>query len=171
MAERSKAVVCRTIAFGLRRFESCPAHIGLGSFFACYNSLMFRVERSRIIGISVAIAVLLPAITVAASLPGTIVPCNGISCTCGDLVQLAQNVLNTGIYFAVFISAVLFAWAGWQMISGKSLGESGKIEEAKKVLWNVMIGLVIILAAWLIVDTIMRSLTTLPVWNSICPRS
>ena len=26
MAERSIAIDCRSIAFGLRRFESCPAH-------------------------------------------------------------------------------------------------------------------------------------------------
>ena len=117
------------------------------------------------------IAVLLPAIAAAAALPGQIVPssCNGVNCTCADLVLLAQNVLNTGIYFAVFISAVLFAWAGWMMISGKSMGESAKIDEAKKVLWNVMIGLVIMLTAWLIVNTIMKSLTNIPAWNSICP--
>ena len=116
-----------------------------------------------------ACSALFPALALAVSLPGAIVPCTGISCGCRDLVQLVQNILNTGIYFAVFISAILFAWAGWQMISGKSLGESGKIDKAKEVLWNVMIGLVIILAAWLIVDTIMRSLTVIPAWNSLCP--
>ena len=63
----------------------------------------------------------------------------------------------------------MFAVAGWKMLTGKTLGESDKISEAKKVLWNVIIGLVIILAAWLLVDTIMRTLTTSQAWSNICP--
>ena len=116
-----------------------------------------------------AIATLLPAVAMAAA-PGQIVPvgCDGVHCTCNHLVQLAQNVLNTGIYIAVFVSAILFAWAGWNMISGKTMGESGKIDTAKQILSNVMIGLVIMLAAWLIVDTLMRGLTKMDSWNKIC---
>ena len=132
---------------------------------------MIRIRRYHLITSALALASTLPAFAAAAALPGRIVTCSGISCTCGDLVQLGENILNTGIYFAVFISAVLFAWAGWQMLSGKSTGQSGKIDKAKEILWNVMIGLVIILAAWLIVDTLMRTLTTSPSWNTICPRS
>ena len=128
------------------------------------------MRRHYAAALSIALASVLPTIALAAALPGQIVPaeCTGTNCTCDQLVQVAQNVLNTGIYLAVFMSAVLFAWAGWKMLTGKTMGESGKIEDAKKVLWNVMIGLVIILAAWLLVDTLMRTLTTSPVWNTIC---
>jgi hypothetical protein len=98
----------------------------------------------------------------------TIVTCKGVDCKCSDLVKMAENVLNTGIYFAVFISAVLFAWAGWKMVSGKSMGDGEKIGEAKKILWNVIIGLVVILAAWLLVDTLMRTLTQSVIWSDIC---
>ena len=132
---------------------------------------MFGIRRRHSVGAALAVMLLLPTLAVAAGIPTQIVPatCHGPDCTCGDLVELGQNILNTGIFLAVFLSAVLFAWAGWQMLVGKTAGESGKIDQAKHVLWNVMIGLVIILAAWLIVNTIMQSLTTLSVWNSICP--
>lgn len=126
--------------------------------------------RYRLLTAAFALAISLPALAGAAGLPDRIVPCTGIKCSCGDLVLLAQNVLNTAIYFAVFISAVLFAWAGWKMISGKSMGSGEGISEAKGVLWNVMIGLVIILAAWLLVDTLMRTLLASQVWNTICPK-
>ena len=117
-----------------------------------------------------AIAVLMPALAAAAGIGGPIVPstCTGIDCKCSDLVKVAENVLNTGIYVAVFLSAILFAWAGWKMLSGKTMGEAGKIEDAKKILWNVIIGLVMILAAWLLVDTLMRTLTGTQTWNDIC---
>ena len=71
------------------------------------------------------IAVLLPAIAAAAALPGQIVPatCTGVNCTCADLIQLAQNVLNTGIYFAVFISGTFrVGWLDddiWKIDGGK----------------------------------------------------
>jgi hypothetical protein len=54
------------------------------------------------------------------------------------------------------------------MISGKANGESGKIAEAKNILWNVVVGLVIILAAWLIVDALMRTLTNFQIWSDVC---
>ena len=135
----------------------------------CHGTIA-GMRRYHVLALAGSLATLLPTLVLAAGMPGPIVPCSGIKCTCNDLIKVAENVLNTGIYFAVFISAILFAWAGWKMLSGKSMGESGKIEDAKKVLWNVIIGLVGILAAWLIVDTVMRTLTTSSVWSNICPK-
>lgn len=120
--------------------------------------------------LAITFAMLLPTLVLAQGIPKQIVPCTGINCTCQDLLRLGENILNTGIYFAVFISAILFAWAGWKMVSAKSMGDSGGIGDAKKILWNVIIGLVIILAAWLLVDTLMRTLTTSSAWSNICPK-
>jgi len=119
-------------------------------------------------------AVVLPALT-SAQIP-EIVPkeCQGdqAATACGlcQLGQLAQNVLNAGIYIAVFLSALLFAWAGWNYITAG--GDSGKAGEARKVFWNVGVGLVIILGAWLIVDLIIKVLVDqskiFGPWNKIC---
>lgn len=99
-------------------------------------------------------------------LPDRIVPCNGIDCTCDDLIQLAQNIINAGIYIAVFLSAVLFAYAGWQYMTQETIG--GK-QDAKGLIQNTAIGLVVILAAWLFVDTLMtETLRTSVTWNNIC---
>lgn len=99
-------------------------------------------------------------------LPERIVPCSGVDCTCDHLVQLAQNLINAGIYIAVFLSAVLFAYAGWQYMTKETIG--GKTD-AKNLIQNTAIGLVIILAAWLVVDTLMaETLKTSVVWNDIC---
>ena len=126
------------------------------------------MRRHHVFTLLVVLLLLAPEVTLA-QMPGRIVECQGINCKCEHLIKAAENILNTGIYFAVFISAILFAWAGWKMISGKSFGDEAKISDAKKILWNVIIGLVIILAAWLLVDTIMRTLTTSQVWSDICP--
>ncbi|MBI4079635.1 hypothetical protein HY414_00185 [Candidatus Kaiserbacteria bacterium] len=92
--------------------------------------------------------------------------------TCGlcDIAQLAQNTINAGIYIAVFLAAFLFAWAGWKYVTAG--GDSGKAGDAKKIFWTVGVGLVLILAAWLIVDLIMKILVNenaiFGPWNEVC---
>ena len=104
-------------------------------------------------------------------LPGQIVPesCNdrgGCKSIC-DLAQLAHNVLNTGIYIAVFLSAILFAWAGWLYLTGAA---GSDLSRAKEIFFNVAVGLVIILIGWLVVDILIRSLAggNFSSWNKIC---
>jgi hypothetical protein len=119
----------------------------------------------------------LPGAALAAGMPDRIVPCDGVGqrpCTCADLTAVAQNIINTSIFVAIFLSAILIAWAGWKMISSKSMGSGEGVSQGKEVLSNVIIGLVIIIAAWLIVDTIVKTITSSgtaqQVWNTICPR-
>jgi hypothetical protein len=116
-----------------------------------------------------------PLFTFAAILP-TIVPCDGTSinggteCTICHLAQLAQNGLNVGIYMAVFLSAILFAWAGWLYVTAG--GNQQQASRGRQIFTNVAIGIVIILAGWLIVDTIMKTLVKTDdrfgPWNQIC---
>ena len=104
-------------------------------------------------------------------LSGQIVPqeCNekgGCKSVC-DLATLAQNVLNTGIYIAVFLSAVLFAWAGWLYLTGAA---GSDLSRAKTIFFDVIVGLVIILIGWLVVDTLIKTLTggQFGTWNKVC---
>ena len=116
-----------------------------------------------------------PSVVMAATaLPGAIVPesCNGVGgCqSICDPTTVAQNVLNTGIYIAVFLSAVLFAWAGFLYLT--NVANSGQHSRAIEVFQNVAIGLVIILAGWLVVDTLMKTLVDqsggFGPWNKVC---
>jgi len=61
---------------------------------------------------------------------------------------------------------VLFAWAGWEALT--AAGDTEKYGHAKSIFSNVVIGLVIILAAWLVVDTIMAVFTGNHMWNKLC---
>ena len=105
-----------------------------------------------------------------AQIPKRLVPCDGVDCNVCHIAQLAQNALNLGIYIAVFLSAVLFAYAGWLYMTAG--GESG-VEKGKEIFLNVAIGLSLILASWLIVDLIMKALVNESAlrgpWNAICP--
>ncbi|MBI2612586.1 hypothetical protein HYW59_02100 [Candidatus Kaiserbacteria bacterium] len=134
---------------------------------------MFENRAVRWLRRGLILIVLAPSIAFA-QIP-TIVPehCRaGAAKTCGicDIAQLAQNTINAGIYIAIFLAAFLFAYAGWQYITAG--GDSGKATNAKKIFWTVGVGLVLILAAWLIVDIIMKTLVSegalFGPWNEVC---
>jgi len=106
----------------------------------------------------------------AQGLPDRIVPnCSGADCNFCDLTTLVQNIINTSIFLAVLLAAGLFAWAGYLYLSN-TVGDTGKVQKAHSMFQNVFIGLVIVLAAWLVVDTLMKTLTggAFGPWNEVC---
>lgn len=92
------------------------------------------------------------------------------TCSVCDLAQLAQNGLNAGIVIAVFLGAVLFAYAGWKYVTAG--GDQGKAKDARNIFTNVVLGLIIIIAGWLVVDVLMKTLVNqsgeFGPWNRIC---
>jgi hypothetical protein len=115
------------------------------------------MKRYQLLTAATSVVLLTPTFAAAISLP-TIVQCTGINCTCEDLIKTAQNILNLAIYLAVFFSAILFAVAGWYLMTGHNNAIPGDVKTGKSILWNVIIGLVIMLAAWLIVQSIFAGL-------------
>lgn len=114
-----------------------------------------------------------PALSFAQGGLKTIVPaeCDNEPGGCQSICHvatLAQNILNNAIYFAVFVSSVLIAWAGWQYLTAG--GQEYKVKAAKKMFGNIIIGLVLITASWLLVNTLLNALTDSSglQWNRIC---
>ena len=143
--------------------------------FARATIFSMKLSRGTLVFAVLVLAFLaIPVATHAATLPGAIVPenCSGADAAtkCGvcDVAQLAQNILNTAIYLSVFLSAVLFAWAGWESVTAG--GNAEKVGHARSIFTNVVIGLVIMLAGWLVVDTLMKTLTngSFGPWNKVC---
>jgi len=94
-------------------------------------------------------------------------------CSACDLVALAQNIINWFIYAAGVAAVLMFAYAG--IIYATSATNPEQIAKAHKIFWNVLLGMVFVLAAWLIIDTIMKALyrteSKFGPWNEIlCAR-
>ena len=108
--------------------------------------------------------------------PSGIVPCGDPgepSCGACDLVALTQGVINFGVYFSIFVATLAIVWAGFLYVTAQ--GDPGKVSDAHKIFRTVIIGLIIILAAWLIVDLLMKTFLVQDAfygpWNEIlCPR-
>jgi type IV secretory pathway VirB2 component (pilin) len=84
-----------------------------------------------------------------------LVPCGGEGepdCNLCHLLVLAQNVLNFAMEMAFLLVVVLIIYGGLRWVF--SLGKEENIRAGQKLITNAIIGLIIILAAWLIVNAI-----------------
>lgn len=77
----------------------------------------------------------------------------------GCVLQVVQNLLNAIYYFAIILIVLYIVYIGFQYLSASFSGNSpGNISAAKTRIVNVVVGLVVILASWLIVDFVMKTL-------------
>lgn len=91
---------------------------------------------------------------VALSYAKPLVPCDGPDCRLCDIVTLGQNIITWLIGVMATLCALVVAIAGLKMVTAG--GNHGAVTEARNMMTNVVIGFIIILSAWLVVDTIMK---------------
>lgn len=101
---------------------------------------------------------LAPALVLAQASGQSILPNCGDrnkECDFNDLLVLVSNILRWIVMISIPISAGVFAWAGFQLMT---TGIADKRSEAKSMIKKVFIGFVFILSAWLIVGTILDAI-------------
>lgn len=86
--------------------------------------------------------------------------CSGATCSACNFVDLANELLGWLISMAFLFFAVLAVIAGFNLVT--SGGKPDALTDAKQKFVNAFIGLIIILAAFLLVDNVMRALLTNP---------
>jgi Type IV secretion system pilin len=87
---------------------------------------------------------------------GNFVNCEGAGCSACDLVKMINEIIKWlfGIIFLIF--AVLMLMAGFGLVT--SGGDTSAVSAAKSKFQNALIGILIVMAAWLLVDTMMKGL-------------
>lgn len=95
----------------------------------------------------------------AAPFVGQIVPDCGPDEICGycHIVPLVQNIIKFVIYLAVVVATLMFVYAGFMYLTAG--GSPDKIKSAHKIFWNVFIGLIFVLVAWLIIELVLVTFT------------
>ncbi|NCD01040.1 hypothetical protein EOL94_03035 [bacterium] len=83
---------------------------------------------------------------------------NEIDLGSGDPRSIAARVINIALAFLGLIAVVLIIYAGFLWMTAN--GEEQKVESAKKVLRNAIIGLIIILASWGIATFVLNRLVS-----------
>ncbi len=87
---------------------------------------------------------------------GGLIPCDGPDCDVDQLIVLVRNILRFFSYTVAFVAAALFAWGGILYITAG--GNPSRIQKAHTVFGYAALGLVLVLAAWLVVFAIMSGL-------------
>ncbi len=80
------------------------------------------------------------------------------NCDFCSLNQLMQNLVNFLLGLTIPVAALLFAWAGILFFSSR--GEPAQINRAKGIFKTVVIGFVIAISAWILVNTAINMLVT-----------
>lgn len=100
-----------------------------------------------------------------------LVPCGNDGqpgCQLCYAVVLVDNIISWLVGVLFVIAAIIFVVAGFQLVT--SGGDVSRKEAAKKKFTNTIIGFVIVLAGWLLIDTGMKALLpaqSYGVWNQI----
>lgn len=85
------------------------------------------------------------------------VPCeDGTQCNACDLIKMANTIIKWLIGVLILVFALIMAVAGFKLVT--SAGNTSALEDAKSMFMNAIIGFLLVLAAWLIIDTIMKGI-------------
>lgn len=114
-----------------------------------------------IAGISFVAFLLAPMVLSAAASSSTgLIPCDGSEanpCNFGTLMTLVSTVINFLLFsVAMPLAAISFMIAGYIMVTAG--GNESKVTTAKTIFYYVLIGLIIALAAWLIVEAMLKGM-------------
>lgn len=81
---------------------------------------------------------------------------NGGICGYCDLLTLAENIVNFLVYLAAFVAVIMMVYAGFLYLT--AAGNTTQISKAHSVFRVTIMGLVLTLAAWLLIDLVVTSL-------------
>ncbi len=89
-----------------------------------------------------------------------LVPCGGSNepaCSTELFVGFVNNMIGWLISMLGVIAVIALVYTGFRLLT--SAGNESEWSKAKEMFTNIVIGVIIILAAWLIIDTVLRGLT------------
>jgi len=111
-----------------------------------------------ILSVAICLVFLMPMVVGAQA--GGLVTCSGSigdECNACHLVDLVNGVINWLISILSIIAVIGIVISGFQMVT--SGGNESAWTNAKARFTNVLLGFILVLAAWLIVDTVLLTLT------------
>jgi len=88
--------------------------------------------------------------------PG-LVSCSGLDCNACELVKTTNRVVNFFITLLTIAATIMFVMAGFKLVT--SGGDTSARQSAKNMFVAILIGFIIVLSAWLLVDTVLKTLT------------
>lgn len=113
-----------------------------------------KIKFNHLFNSTLGIAFFTSAVSLYAKGPGGAlgIPCDGANCTLEDVFLLVNNIITfaiTRLFFPIFIVAILYV--GYTYLTAS--GDPKKVASVKKMAWHILLGILLVLGAWLIVKT------------------
>lgn len=117
-----------------------------------YNVVMLRISQlvSRTALGATVVSFIIPASVLAAGLATPIVPQATCPLGYGAFFVVIQNLINDSVIFASIFVVLLIAYAGFLFVTNPASPDN--ISNGRTVLISAVIGFVIVISAWLIVN-------------------
>ena len=116
--------------------------------------IVFAIMAVALTAVNLAPAALAQGLISPGDQPGAIAQQTGGE---GDIREFAKTILNFILGFLGFIAVVYIIYGGFLYIM--SGGDDGNVEKGKKIILNAAIGIIIILASFAIVNTVLKAPT------------
>ena len=95
-----------------------------------------------------------------------LVPCSGIDCSLCDIFTLLANVIAFMLITVVPLAAtLLFMWGGVKFLTAG--GDAGKVNDARKLMVSVVIGIVIVYSAHMLISAFLSVMGADVNWPNI----
>lgn len=105
--------------------------------------------------------------TVAQAAEGLVTCQEGGACSFCHLMEMVNGIVEWLIVIVVLFTILMMAYAGFLLIF--SAGNRASLEQGKQLFFNGIIGMLIMLAGWTMVDTVIKLLVggNLGMWNEV----
>lgn len=108
-------------------------------------------KRKILIGIAL-LVVLAPVLVSAAVLPTPVPPVGGTAITLTEIGDTISRIAQWLIVVSVVVAVIMIIWGGVMWMWAR--GEDKKVEAARKMIWNGILGAAVILAVGVIMQTV-----------------
>ncbi|MEK7634673.1 MAG: pilin [Patescibacteria group bacterium] len=85
-----------------------------------------------------------------------LVSCSGVNCTFCDLLKTSSNVFDFAVKIVMSLVVIMIIYGGFViMTAGDSVD---KVAQGRKIIQSSIIGVVIVLGAWLIISQVLAAI-------------
>jgi hypothetical protein len=95
--------------------------------------------------------------------------CNNLAggCTLCDGIKVTQNIIQMLFELAIPVATAMIAWGAFVFMTAG--GSDERVKKGRQIMTSAVIGLVVVLGAWIIINTMLHLLTgqaNFP-WNTV----
>ncbi|OGN02621.1 MAG: hypothetical protein A2655_02770 [Candidatus Yanofskybacteria bacterium RIFCSPHIGHO2_01_FULL_43_42] len=115
-----------------------------------------NISRTTLVALAI-IAVLMPVLVLAGTLPTPTPPTTGSAITLLEIEELIRRIAQFLIIVSVILAVIFIIWGGVMYMAAR--GDDEKVKSAQSTIWNGVIGAAVVLGVGVILQTLAGLIT------------